>query len=210
MEQTVATPVENAEGVFYSAYPFHPSPERYEIVSAIMRKMLSIDSIFSDYSRGCDSVCGHCPTCERALAGIAWNLNAPRTRGWEVWAHKDSGIELAGFMYLTNILPGQDANAHYVFFDGRLKDKTSLLEDMIQWTFTDHPEEGWTALRRLTVEIPAFAFALARHASRYLGFGGTFTYPHGSSRLQIEGLKRNAILWRGETHDVLILGRENA
>jgi hypothetical protein len=100
--------------------------------------------------------------------------------------------------------------AHYVFFDGDLRSKTKLLQRVLDWVFVDHPEVGWTGLQRLTLTIPDYAYALARHAQRYLGFSGPFTYKTGGKTIKVEGVKRHAINWRGEPRDLIIMGKTNA
>lgn len=82
---------------------------------------------------------------------------------------------------------------------------------MIAWAFEDHPENNWRALQRITIEVPDFAFALARHASRKLGFGGPFEWklPKGGPVMQVEGVKPKSVLWRGERRDLLLLGLPN-
>ena len=131
-------------------------------------------------------------------------LANPYSRSWEVWGSESNPV---GLLYITNVIPGGDALAHYFFFDGDLRGKTALIEEMIGWVFADHPEDNWIALRRLTIEVPTYAFALARHASRYLSFGGAYTYAQKGVHISVEGVRRNALLWRGAPRDILILGR---
>ena len=187
----------------YFVVPFTPVPERAHVVSHVLRSLLSFDMVFTDFAKGCASRCGECDACVLRMR-IASNILAdPASWVWEVWREGD---ELpVGIMYLTYVIPGTSAVAHYAFFDGHLADKTEILESVIRWCFSDHPEIGWSALMRLTIEIPSFAHALARHAVRRLGFGGAFKY----RALPVEGVRRSAIRWRGEPHDILVLGRVN-
>lgn len=184
--------------MIYEALPFRPTPERASITNDILRKLAAHETLFTDYERACPDLCMTCALCKERIQIILRGLFDPYSRVWEVWR---SDGELAGVLSLSRIVPGGDALAHYVFFDGRLRDKTEVLESAIQWAFTDHP--GWTALRRISVEVPDFAFALARHASRYLGFGGSFQH----SGLHVEGVRPRSILWRGRERDILLLGR---
>jgi hypothetical protein len=196
----------------YMATPFNPQPERQEVVSALISNLARFESIFSDYQKGCDDQCGECRPCLRAKLIITYMLSKPDTKAWEVWevdGDTKLPLDLVGILYLTEIHAGCDAIAHYIFFDERLKDKTKLIQEVINWTFTDHPEMSWRALHRLTVQIPTHAFALVRHAQRFLGFGGDFTYKLGNKKVEIEGVKREAIRWRGEDVDVLLLGLLN-
>lgn len=192
----------------YQAIPFQPTPARAGVVSTILRSVLRYESLFTDYARGCEDACGECELCQARMALASRVLGAADAWVWEVWDASEAVASLVGVIYLTNIVPGRDARAHYVFFDGRLKDKTELLQNLISWTFEDHPEIGWQALQRLTVEIPDFAGALARHATRRLGFGGDFTHKLGAATtIPVEGIRRGALTWRGLPRDLLLLGR---
>lgn len=191
----------------FQAIPFQPTPERALVVSHILRNVIRYETLFTDYARGCETACGECALCRERMALAARVLGAPDSWAWEVWDTSDADASLVGVIYLTDVVPGRDAKAHYVFFDGRLKDKTPLLEGLIQWTFEDHPEIGWQGLLRLSIEIPDFAGALARHASRRLGFGGGFSHQLGAVTLPVEGIRRGALTWRGIPRDLLLLGR---
>lgn len=190
----------------YTAIPFTPTPARANVVSHVLRSLCAFDNVFTDYSKACELKCFACPLCLSRMAHASSILAKPDSRVWEIWNDTDC----VGVVYLTDIVPGVDALAHYVFFDGRLRDKEDTVKAMIDWVFEDHPEAGWRGLRRLTLEIPDFAKALALHATRGLGFGGDFTYTNGKSRVSVEGVKRKAILWRGELRDILILGKVKA
>ena len=197
--------------MIYEAFPLDVSPERAEIVSDLMRRVAATDTIFSDVT--CEARCIHngvnleamCETCARRMQIIAAALTAPTSRAWEVWCSNGAEMTPSGMILLTDISPGLDAKGHYVFFDERLGDKTEVLQDVIAWIFADH--EGWDGLARLTIEVPAPFVALARHATRRLGFGGAFKH-RVSERLtlQVEGVKRGAVKWRGTPQDVLVLG----
>jgi hypothetical protein len=129
---------------------------------------------------------------------------------WEVWRTDGADPQLVGIVYLTEIEIGVDALAHYIFFDRELRDKTELLRSMLEWFFTPHAEVGWEPLRRVTVEIPDFAFALAKHAQRYLGFGGDFSLTlNAKTPLRVEGVKRSAFRWRGVDRNLLVMGCVN-
>ena len=116
-------------------------------------------------------------------------------------------VDLVGMLTLQDIVPEDDATAHYIFFDRDLSGKTTLLNNMIDWVFSDHDDVGWKALRRLTVEVPAHAHALATHAQKKLRFGGSFEYRIGGRTLNLEGVKRNARMWKGQPQDLLLMGR---
>lgn len=198
---------------FYDARPFYPSVERAAVVSAVLRGVAKYESLFTDYQRACEPVCDdatQCAKCASRLYRVSSILTDPKAYVWEVWKTDDDGSEVVGIVYLTDIVVGGDATAHYVFFDQDLHSKTKLLEQMIGWCFEDHPEQDWVALKRLTITVPEFAFALARHATRKLGFGGPYKYKgQRGSEVSVEGVKKKAIPWRGDNADLLLLGRLN-
>ena len=186
----------------YIALPLALTEGRQAILIGILDKMIQFENMFTDYQKNDDT---------RRQAVVA-NFLKPDAMTWEVWKTDDSAlpVDLVGILHLSDVRLGQDAIAHYVFFDGDLRGKTQLILDVIDWVFTDHPESGWVKLNRLTVMVPDMAFALARHARLYLGFGGPFEHKIGHKSVNLEGVKRNAITWRGEPHDLLIMGRLNA
>jgi hypothetical protein len=185
----------------YQAIPLYLSPERDHILDRILSEMVRFETMFTDYQKEDDT----------RKAAVAASLTKLDSFTWEVWELENQlPIDLVGILHLSQIVPGQDAVAHYVFFDGDLRSKTSLLQRVLDWVFVDHPEVGWSGLQRLTLHIPAYAHALARHAQKYLGFSGPFTYKTGGKTLKVEGVKRQAILWRGEPADLLLMGKLNA
>ena len=211
----------------YDVFPLDASPARAEIISALMRKIAATDNVFADYTGTCEAECVAlalpldvmCGACLARMGIIASTLTASDSRVWEVWRTNGGDPEPVGVISFTDIQTGVDAKAHYIFFDQRLKDKTPIMEEIIRWAFADH--EDWRALERLTIEIPKPFGALARHASRKLGFGGDFYYKlrdvtHEGKRtpelLRVEGVKRGAVRWRGAPCDLLVLGlmREDA
>lgn len=194
----------------YEVLPLILTPERAEIVSTLLRRVASHDTIFA--RTDCDARCipndltlpDMCEECRARMRTIASVLSDARTRAWEVWSAE---ADLVGVIYLSEILPGVDAKGHYVFWDAEgLKSKTNALREVMGWVFEDH--EGWRALSRLTIEIPAPFVVLARHASKTLGFGGSYKHQVAgkSEFIRVEGVKRRAIEWRGELVDLLILG----
>jgi hypothetical protein len=84
-----------------------------------------------------------------------------------------------------------------------------LLEAFVEWCFTEH--EDWRALSRLTITIPDYAVALAKHATKKLGFGGPYEYKGLKGwTIPVEGVRQKAVRWRGRDCDLLCLGRINA
>jgi hypothetical protein len=182
----------------YIAIPFIAAPQRALVVSKILNETIKLESVFTDYIKGDDT----------RKASVAKALTAPDTHTWEVWRLENSlPVDIVGIIYLTRIRHKQDAVAHYVFFDHDLLGKTPLILNMMEWLF----EEGevWGPLQRLTLEIPDFAYALAMHAQKRLGFGGKYRHKIGNKTLHVEGVKEKALLWRGELRDVLILGKHH-
>ncbi len=180
----------------------------------VLRRCAAHEGFFSDYIRGCDGECeGFCkdlsPNCERVKNVVAYTLAKADTLNWEVWRKPtdDAAIDFAGILRLERITVGCDANAHYFFFDGKLRDKTELLKAWNDWVFAEH--DGWLPLHRVTIEVPTYAFALARHAAKELGFGGPYEYVRKSIKLPIEGVRKEAMRWRGNWHDLLIMGKTN-
>lgn len=193
----------------YEAVPFSIPAERANVVSEFVWSLCAHESIFTDYERVCPTICRNCELCAERYLNVARMLAKTDTMSWEVWRFDDDP-QLAGAIYLTKVRWGCDATAHYCFFDGKLRDKTQLMNEVLDWCFADHEEMGWKRLQRVTIEVPLHAFALVRHAQRHLGFGGPYTFKHKGSEYQVEGVKRNAIMWRDEPEDVLVLGKLNS
>ena len=206
--------------MLYEVLPLKLTPERAEIVSGILRNIFTHETVFSDYQKGCGE-CEEklleemCAKCQAQMAIIARTLGDSSSRVWEVWK---VGGSVVGVIFFTNIVPGNDATGHYIFFDEKLSNKTEILKEIMAWAFENHTSSGWIALRRLTIEIPDHASALVRHAHKRLGFGGRFRHVLSSrmrngkrqeTSVRVEGVKEKAVLWRGELRDLLILGLQN-
>lgn len=182
----------------YQAQLLLPSENRVGVVRRMLEETAASDNLFME---------GHFATTEERQSHVASMLGRPDTLVWEVWKFGEEP-ELTGVIYFTRIVPGADAIGHYIFFDETLgADKTRLMRDVMDWVFQEHEDLGWEALNRLTVEVPDYAFILARHASEKLGFGGPFEYhPKGRDPIAVEGVKRDAVFWDGGWHDKMILG----
>lgn len=177
----------------------------------LLQKCIEHESFFTDYERACPTTCGECEQCIKAKQAVSGAILDPKAIAWEVWRHDletHEYLDFVGILRLSRVKLGCDAVAHYFFFDGKLRDKTDLLHAWKEWAFSDAGE--WKALHRVTLEIPSFAFALARHANRFLGFGGPFSYSHKGAKFPVEGVKEKSLLWRNEWHDELIMGLHNA
>ena len=192
----------------YELVPLLDRPERAEIISTIVKKACSFDTAFSDFQSVCDDRCPDskdfhefCNICKLRAGVVALALRTGIT--WEVW--NDS--EVVGIIRLSDIRPGLSATGHYLFFDRQLNSKTEVIQAAIDWAFAEH--EGWAPLKRISVDIPDFAFALARHASKKLGFGGPFQFNLKGKKIPVEGVTQRGILWRGVERDLLHLGLLN-
>lgn len=195
----------------YDVFPLDASPERAEILSHIMDLISATENVFADYTGTCAEGCldkklsfvDMCPACKERRRVIARSITAPNTATWEVW-RVDADPEIVGVISFTDITH-DDAKGHYIFFDHRLADKTPIIKNLMGFMFDS------VGVSRLTIEIPRPFAALAQHAQKHLGFGGPFkfTLPRRDRRpvvLQVEGVKRGAIRWKGDMHDLLILG----
>lgn len=198
----------------YEAFPlqlWNPNPATILKTHRLLTNIIRHENFFTDYTKACDEACGDCSRCRQTKAIVGAKLLQTDSLNWEVWSkNPETGalLDFVGILRLSDVSPGCDATAHYFFFDGKLRDKTTLLEDWAQWAFTERP--NWLPLKRVTIEIPSHAFALARHATKHLGFGGPFEYRHDNkTTIPVEGIRQNAVLWRGNWHDLLILGRLN-
>ena len=141
-----------AAAVKWQALPLTPTPERAGVLHSIALGIAKHENVFTDYERLSHPLCANviaCAECRDRVMGVHRVLLDPKALSWEVW-NMESG-EVVGLIYLTDVIPGCDALAHYVFFDGDLVGKTSLLRSMIDWCFSDH--EGWKGLKRITVSL---------------------------------------------------------
>lgn len=196
----------------YELLPLVDSPARAAILEEMVRKVCAFDTAFSDFQDACEEQCFRtksvttlCPECAYRFAVVAASLATGLN--WEVWKTSAEGTQLVGIIRLSNIRPGVDALGHYVFFDHDLRGKTGVIKEFIDWCFSPH--EGWSPLRRMSIEVPDFAFSLVRHATKKLGFGGEFKYTLQGKTVPVEGVRREAILWRGVWRDLLYLGLQN-
>lgn len=192
----------------YELVPMRDTPERAEILTSIVKKACNFDTAFSDFQSVCDEKCPEtkdipefCDQCKYRAGIVALALQTGLT--WEVWKEE----EVVGIIRLSDIKPGLSAKGHYLFFDRQLSSKTEAIQAVIDWAFAEHSD--WVPLKRLSVEIPDFAFALARHAYKKLGFGGPFEYNLKGKKIPVEGVTRQGILWNGTERDLLHLGLIN-
>jgi RimJ/RimL family protein N-acetyltransferase len=95
--------------------------------------------------------------------------------------------DFIGIFYLSDIIPAEDAHAHYTFFDKQHNGREELVTDMLKYVFSTYQ------FQRLTVHIPNYATPQARHFVQKLGFA-------------YEGKRRKAAYYKGEWYDVNCYG----
>lgn len=195
----------------YEALPFRLTPERAEIISLLLRRVAAHDTIFARTSCAArcvetkDQLPAMCRACQERMRIVSAAFSSPDARVYEIWGDTD----LVGVVHFSRVRPGLDAIAHYVFWDGKsLGTKTKVIEEVFQEVF------GEFDLKRLTAEIPAVFPTIIKHATKKLGFGGYFQYTlregderRKPKRVRVEGVKRNAVVWRDHEVDLVTLGR---
>lgn len=166
----------------------------------LLSRLAAHKHYFTDFTRGCEGQCsGFCkdlaPGCRTVKHRVAAALLQNNALVWEVWRTPEN-VDFCGILRLSEVEPGCNAKAHFMFFDRKLKDKIPLLQAWKSWVADN------LGLRRVTIEVPSNAFALAKTAVRYLGFGGRFNY----RGLPVEGVMEGAKVLDGQPLDILILG----
>lgn len=91
-----------------------------------------------------------------------------------------------GVFYMSNIVPGIEADVHYSFFDGRQRGRVPLVKEMLKYGFSKY------GFQRFNAYIPAYAMKVTSFAAG-VGF-------------KEEGRKRNAVEFRDGWADVLLYG----
>lgn len=132
-------------------------------------------------------------------------LSDHASRTWEVY--RDD--KLVGILQLDEIVPKQDARAHFLFRDRSLADKRRLCWNTMRWAF-EHLE-----LHALRLEIPTYAAKLLGFVRKALGFrfeseARTFSWPSSALPLiadvaKLGSRKHHALFHQGEWHDLLLL-----
>ena len=165
-------------------------------VGFVLDKALERETALNEYQAGCAEGCGECDRCLGVRARLGSLLTHPSSFAWEVFS--TDPVDLAGILVLSRVDPGRDATAIFTFFDGKLRDKTEVLQSWFDWSFQNFK------LNRITLEVPAYAFAALRHASK-LGFEGPFEH----EGFAVEGIKRSALLRDNQPVDMVVLGLVN-
>lgn len=131
------------------AVPFQPLGVNERTAQALLDGMLSVPAIFPTPG-----------TVEERRVLIASILTDPLNRVWLVW---QSGT-LIGALLLSHIIPGVDAQAHFVFFDRVLFGRRTLLWNLMGKVFQE------LDLQRLTVEVPEYLTPLYKFVRKKLMF----------------------------------------
>jgi hypothetical protein len=167
----------------YEVTPLRLNPTKS---AEILNNLIRFETMFSDYQPACESVCGYCEKCIRRKMTVVSKLTALDAMAFEVW--KDD--RLVGILYITDIVAGHDAMAHFNFWDKDLRGKAGIINSAIDsFVFS-----GDLNLHRLTIQVPTWMKSLCRFVERKLDF-------------QLEGTKKEVVLWQGEWRDVNIYGR---
>lgn len=95
--------------------------------------------------------------------------------------------DFLGIFYLTDIIPGEDALAHYTFFDRRHHNREELVRKMLEYVFKRYD------FQRLSVQIPNYATPQARHFIQDCGFS-------------YEGKRRKAAFYKNNWFDINLYG----
>lgn len=74
-----------------------------------------------------------------------------------VWLETD---DKNGILYLDNVVVGLSANAHFIFWDHKLRGKEELVKDCMRWAMVQ------LSLHKLNVQLPDYAMALRKFAKR--------------------------------------------
>ena len=111
---------------------------------------------------------------------------SPGTILLTVFQKDDPGRKAVGVVLADKITPKWDANVHYIFWDKIQKGRHRVLLVALSWLMEE------LDLKRVTAEIMEYAYAGLRRA-KHLGF-------------LLEGRKRDATIWRGDTADVFLFG----
>jgi RimJ/RimL family protein N-acetyltransferase len=96
--------------------------------------------------------------------------------------------DFVGILYINNINVSLfDAQAHFTFFDQRLRGRLPLVKMMLKYAFQ------YYGFKRLTVELPNYVSAVTRKFVVDLGFA-------------LEGKRRRAVPYKGKLYDVNLYG----
>lgn len=113
--------------------------------------------------------------------------------------------EHVGFLYLTDLMQNENepcqvvsAYGHFSFWSGRLGERRKLVKELLE-LFAESFE-----MHKLYVRLPVYAPGAIRAAVK-LGFTGPFKYRLRDRDIQVEAQLREAIKYKGEWRDVIIM-----
>ncbi len=153
-------------------YPMFLTPENLKLFWEKSRnfKYIFDNSVNGDFKRFCELFLYGGPAGELCSNGLFWVVD-----------------DWVGIFYMTRIIPGQDAEVHYTFFDRRHRGRQELSREMLKYVFRKYN------FRRLTVEIPLYA---SRHTFDFVVSMG----------FKKEGRRRKAIWHNDDWFDVASFG----
>lgn len=141
-------------------------------VGELAREASKHDVLFSDYTEG------------HKLETFLDVFMDPRGVWFELFRLDTE--EVVGAAYITKVIPGYDASAHFAFWDQVASGRQSLIQSLMHFVFRRYN------LRRLSVEVPPYQRGTIRFVER-LGFTK-------------EGEKREAVQYKGRWFPLLLFG----
>lgn len=149
-------------------------PLSLQSLGRIYNKIKEFDVLFNDWIRGDpEAFISNFLTLDKSGPGIKVD---PVGAVWEV--------DDVGILFLTEIVPGGTAKAHYVFWDRILRGRDELVYHMVKRLIEEYD------FQRIEVEVPLYANPVIISAKR-IGFTN-------------EGRKRNVVLYRDEWWDTVM------
>lgn len=148
-----------------------------EDLIALLPRLIEFPQLFPDTEAPCPEYCGACGRCHSALISQFGMMRAPDARTYLL----RRGDEIVALVYFTNVTPTREAQLHGLAFDGTYQDKGPLVRRLCD-------EQG---VRRVWAAVPAYAKGL-----------GDWLQSLGFRQMQ---LRRRAVPWKGDWHDVAIL-----
>ena len=133
-------------------------------------KLEQYPGLFSDYTRG-------------DYEAFLNHFIAQRPDGSVIALGLIFEVDDVGIVYLTNISPGFQAQAHLAFWDRKLKGRDKLVKKLLDFGF------NFLKLHRIYVEIPMYAVPVMPWLEKKLGFVN-------------EGRLREATIYFGQWYDV--------
>ena len=137
---------------------------------AKIHKTLFFEEIHEDFTKFLNLILYNSDKDNASAKGLFWVMD-----------------DFVGMFYMTDIIPGEDAAAHFVFFDGRFKGRTGLAREMLYYIFNQFK------FNRLSVRIPVYVRPVVVSFVKELGF-------------QVEGKLMKKTWFDNKWFDLLLLG----